>query len=128
MAFDYTSSKALSVEMIRNYGRQMTFQKMSATAVDPAKPWNGPAAPTVGTQIVLYAVAIPAWGLQMGTFGVDEEMLRRVDMVLIVEPYDSDTLDDYHVVLDGNQRYKREWFQRLAPGTTNLLGVWGVKR
>lgn len=127
MATDYNEFVQLAQELIAENGRQVTLQKLDATAADTSKPWKGPSAPAVALAKVLPAVFVPASGSGLGRDIVKEELLDRVEQVALVAPTDV-SLEGFHAILDGGVRWNIDWAQTLKPGPLVVLYVFGVKR
>lgn len=127
MATDYNEFVRLAQELIAENGRQVTLQKLDATAADISKPWKGPGAPAVALAKVLPAVFVPASGSGLGRDIVKEELLDRVEQVALVAPTDV-SLEGFHAILDGGVRWNIDWAQALKPGPLVVLYVFGVKR
>lgn len=127
MLIDYAELVAVAQELIEGTGREVTFQKLSATAADTNKPWRGAATPTVESAADLIATFVPATGGGMGRELVSEEMLKRVDQVCLVAPSAYD-MEDFNTVVDGGVTWGVEWVYQLKPGSTVLLWVLGVKQ
>lgn len=127
MATDYNDYIQLANELIAENGRSVTFQKLSSTPVDPAKPWKGAGTPTVTQSKEVAAVFVPAQGASLGRDIVNEELLSRVDQVAIVAPTDV-PLHNFNVVIDEGVRWNVNWVQELKPGSLTVLYVFGVNR
>ena len=127
MATDYTEFSQLAQELIAENGRDVTLQKLDATATDASKPWKGAGAPTVAQSKAVPAVFVPASGSGLGRDIVKEELLDRVEQVALVAPTDV-SLEGFHIILDDGVRWNIDWAQVLKPGPTVVLYVFGVKR
>ncbi len=126
MLVDYTELVTVARSLIEGTGRQVTFQKLSTSPIDPSKPWNGPGVPTVQSSAVLFATFVPAGGGGFGREFVSEEMLRRVDQVCLVAP-NSNNMSEFNTVID-TATWGIEWVHELKPGSTTLLWAIGVKQ
>lgn len=124
---DYASILIDATAAIADTGRSVTLIRLSSVATDPAKPWNGPASPTVAESYSLMATFVPAWGYTFGTYGVTEEMLKRVNEIAMIAS-DGTSLERFSAIEDNGERYAIEWYQRLSPGDTALLYLFGIKR
>lgn len=129
MAFDYTDIVSVAQELIADFGRTATFEQLSSTAADPAKPWRGPAAPTVASSKAAPAAFVPASGSDLGKDLVSEELLKSVEQVCLVAPAaDSFAFDLCDSVQDGGVRWAVKWGQVLAPGPVPVLYLLGLSR
>lgn len=122
---DHAEFAALALELITEEGRQVTLNELSGTAVDNAKPWNGPAQQDAVNPVLTFAVFLPAHGADLGTVVTDKELLAKVDMVALVPPGVTD-LRNMKQMIDGSRTLKVEWIQVLQPADTVCLYVFGV--
>lgn len=127
MITDYTEFVQLAQELIAENGRNVSLQKLDATATDASKPWKGPGVPTVLVERALPAVFVLASGSGLGRNIVKDELLDRVEQVALVPPTDV-SVEDFHVILDDGVRWNIDWAQALRPGQMVVLYVFGVKR
>jgi len=128
MATDFTEFVELARELIAENGRSVTFQKLDASAADPAKPWKGAGAPTVEAEVTTTAVFLPD-GSGMGKLIEDNDLFKKAEQVLLVAPPASgEVLGDFHVVLDGGSRWKVDVAKELRPGPITVLYAMGVSR
>lgn len=129
MAANTDRQIALAQRLITKNGRSATLQRLSATAVDSNKPWKGPGTPTVAQSQVVDAVFLPAnGGIDLGSLGIDKELLKRVEQVCMVAGIRGTDLGTFTVVLDGAVRYKIDWYRELKPSDSAVLYVLGVSR
>jgi hypothetical protein len=129
MALDYAPILADAQQLIADTGRLTTFEILSATPADPAKPWSGPAAPAVANSSAAMATFVPAQGTDLGRMGISEQLLSRVEQVALVAS--DDTGFDYaaaNSATDSGVRWRIDWVQTLQPGSTVLLYAMGMKR
>lgn len=126
-ALDYNELVLVAQELIADTGRAITLQKLSATAADVNKPWNGPATPTVSTSVNTVGTFVPHQGSDLGKTLVSEELLARCEQVLLVAPTQSD-ISEMNFVVDTSIKWKIDWVQVLKPGATIVLYVFGVSR
>lgn len=125
---DHSEFVALAQELITFEGRAITLQTLSATPVDAAKPWNGPTAPTVATDVDTFGVFLPvASASDMGFASVTDDMLKRASQLILVAPTATD-MRDMTRVLDKTVVWTIEWVQVLEPGDQLILYAYGVSR
>lgn len=124
---DFVKLAATVNRLINKNGRTVGIQKLSAAAADADKPWKGPGTPTVETQVDCKGVFVPASGTDLGKELVSEELLARVDQVVLVGP-NATPLEPFTAVLDDGVRWRIEWVQVLKPADVILLYVFGVCR
>lgn len=128
MAFDYSKFVLLAQEKIGDTGRAIKVQKLSATPADAAKPWKGPASPTVATEVDTVGTFLEIFSfLKLGLEVIDENLLKRVDQVVLI-PQVSTDIKEYDTIVDGSVTWKIDWVRLLKPGDTILLYWVGVKR
>lgn len=115
--------------MIAQYGRSVVFQKLDRSAADPARPWLGAGAQQVTTSLSASAVFVPASGESLSGMTVDEELLKRVERVLLVAyPITGEDLENYDQVVDRSKTYTIDWTKPLEPGDQKYLWAMGLKR
>lgn len=114
--------------LIDDTGRSVAFQRLSPTPADNAKPWRGPAAPTVDTAVTQAATFVPASGADLGKMLVSDEMLSRVEQVCLTAPNVVMDLNTCTAVLDDGVRWAVGWVAELRPGGVSLLFALGLKR
>lgn len=125
---DYSRAVATVRRLIAASGRVVTFERLSSTAADAAKPWRGPSAPTVAASTSAAAIFVPSTGAGLGKEFVSEDLLRQCEQVCLVGPIDEFDLSTTTALVDDTQRWGVEWVHELRPGGTALLFVLGVKR
>lgn len=125
---DYAQLVLTVRQLIASTGRSVTFQRLSATPVDPLKPWNGPGTPTVTESVVTAATFVPPSVDSFGKAFLNEELLSRCEQVCLAAPNVSMVLSASTVILDAGQRWSIAWVYELKPGDIALLFAFGVKR
>lgn len=129
MALDYAPILADAQQLIADTGRLTTFEILSATPADPAKPWRGPAAPAVANSRATMATFVPAQGADLGRMGISEQLLARVEQVALVAGDASGfNYEGATSATDSGVRWRIDWVQTLRPGGTSLLYAMGMKR
>lgn len=131
MALDYGDFVATAQELIADAGRTCTFKVMSATPVDPSKPWNGPSAPTAASTLSTYAAFVPASGSGLGKDVMEDMLLHRAEQVCLVAPAAADPAFDFsacHLVDDGGVSWRVVNAHVLRPGATAVLYALGLAR
>lgn len=128
---DHLEFVELASEMIAEDGRQITLQRLSSTAANSAKPWQGPGAPTVAQELTgVYAVFLPASSagdLGLGKLIIDSELLKKVNEVALIAPQ-STSIENFHLIVDDSKELKIEWMQVLRPANVTCLYVVGLNR
>jgi hypothetical protein len=125
---DYAEIVAVVIELIADTGRSVVFEQLAATPADAAKPWKGPAAPTVGASLTTLATFVPPSGTDFGNGFVSQELLARADQVCLVAPDAAFDMALCTSITDAGSRWRVEWVQTLKPGDTVLLHAVGVCR
>jgi hypothetical protein len=124
---DYAAALELAVTLIDANGRSVTFQELSATPVDAAKPWKGAGTPTVASTVVKKAVFLPHTGaISLGKDFIDSDLLKRCEQFALVDG--EDDLSVFHQVLDGSTVWRIAWIKELKPADLTILYAVGVKR
>lgn len=123
---DYEKFAALATRLINKNGRLISLQMLSAEPEDPNKPWKGSGVPTVSQSVDVQAVFLPASGGGFGKDIIDEELLKRVSQIALVEPK-QEGLELFTQIADG-EIYKIEWAQALKPANKTVLYLIGVAR
>lgn len=120
---------ATGKRLIAKNGRKIKVQRLSATAADSNKPWQGAGEPTSAQEISTVGAFIPHTGLQdLGKYlDVDEELLKRCDQVVLIPGMATD-LGQFNMVLDDSVKYSIEWVRALKPGTVTTLYAMGLRR
>lgn len=122
--FPYPKLLATAKRLIDNTGRLVTFQALSARAVDGERPWLG-SDDEIELATIVKATFVPATGGGFGQMIVDAELLKRSDFVALTSS-DAD-LTNTSVIIDTNgDRYKVDWAQVLKPGDITVLYAFGV--
>lgn len=125
---DYARAVALAQRLINKNGRTITVQQLSSTPVDANKPWKGPNAPTVLASATPKGVFLPVSSLnELGLFVADDELLKRVEQVVLIAADGTNAFDTFHRVSDG-VLYHIDWVRTLKPGDTVILYAMGIKR
>ena len=114
---------ALAKEMIGDAAREVQFLSISRAPADPTKPWQPQG--TVENVVSGNAVFVPI-GSGLGANFATEDMLKRIDLVAIVEPK-INVVANHKVKDDTGKVYKVEWVQELRPGETKILSYVGLK-
>lgn len=131
MAFDYTGLAAVALELVTDFGREVTLLQLSATAANPAQPWRGQADPRstpAGSKAVSAVFVDPSSLDALGreTTRGDSWVARASQMVIIATSEDLEKYDEL-VDTDGS-RFKVIGVRMLKPGPVNLLAYVGVAR
>jgi hypothetical protein len=126
---DHQEFVDLALELIKEEGREITFQKLSKVAADPLKPWQGVAgAPVVSDTQKAHAVFVPAFESRFGRDVISKGDLRRCEEVCLVHPTAKD-LELFDAILDTDgKRWAIVWIQVLKPADKVCLYYVGVKR
>jgi hypothetical protein len=111
--------------LIAKNGSTISALKLSATALDSNKPWKGPGAPTVLTTLAVQAVSVPL-GSGLSSFGVDEELLKRVERVYLIPGQGATDLKLFHLLEISGVRERIEWIRELRHAPTDVAAVYAV--
>ena len=122
----YDEMIAVAQELIEEFGRPVTLQKLGKATTGSPTPWTGPGSPTVIESLPVAACFVPPSGLDLGKLGITDDMLKRVSQVALVSPI-QENLERMDTLLD-NVVYKVEWVQVLKPADQTVLYAFGVKR
>lgn len=128
---DYVKLTNTARRLIAAAGKPVVFNKLSKTPADPAKPWRGPATPTVAETQTEQAVELgpDLTSLDFGKIIKKDDIPDEVEDIWMVARTDGNPeLDDYdHLVCEG-VTHKIKMLIRLRPGTVTLLYVVGTCR
>ncbi len=129
MATDYSEFVTLAQELIAENGREITFQKLQKTPADSSKPWKGAGEPIITQSVTdVFGVFVPASGSNLGRSLVNEELLKKVEQVVLVAGREED-LEGFQLILDEDSaQWRIEWAQTLRPASVTVLYVFGVCR
>lgn len=124
----YTEDIATALELIDEFGRDVTVQKLSVAPVDGAKPWEGQATQTVEDTQIARAVFVPPSG---GGFGKDlmvDNNLKRAEQICLIGQT-AKLIENFDSILDSDgQLWLIQFVQVLKPGDEIVLYAFGVKR
>lgn len=128
MALDYARFAASARRAIANAGRLVTVERLSTAPSDAARPWNGPAAPTLAASKTAPAVFVPVSGAGLGKEVMDAELFKNCKQVCLVAPAeDGFAFDTCHRLKDSDGSYQKiDAVQVLRPGSTVVLYMLGV--
>ena len=132
MAFDYTPIANTAKTLIENFGRSMTFIRLSRAADDANKPWRSTATPRTSPDASTTVTALMVEpGNDLGALGeqVDiPDLTTRTGKILIVAAASAPGVDleTYDEVLDDGVYYKAQVIHALQPGATKLLYFFEV--
>lgn len=125
---DHSDFLEMAREMIEEEGRSVTFRKLSKVALDAAKPWRGPGAPTALASVTTFAVFLPD-GSGLGKVTEDNDLFKSSENVLLVAPPESgEDLEGYHVIDDTGERWKINICKTVKPADLAVLYAMGVSR
>lgn len=128
MSVDYIKLAAQARKLIAQYGRTVTLQRLDGTPGNAAKPWEGPATPTVAFAQGVPAVFVPASGADLGTKWVSAQLLASVSEVLLVGPDLVNDFSNINQLIDEGQTFAISWVQMLKPANQTLLYAMGISR
>lgn len=132
MSFDYAPIVQAARAVVAEFGRVVRFEKVSRTAADVSKPWDGSGAPlpVLSAQADVAAAFVPPAGNGFGRDVVTDAMLASVTQVALVAPdgvsFDLETAGS--ITDTDNSRWAVEWVYTLKPANEVLLYAFGVKR
>lgn len=125
---NYAALVATVRRLIDGTGRVVTFETLSGTPADAARPWRGPAAPTVASSAQQRATFVPAAGTDFGKDWMKDDLLQRCQQVCLTYPATGYDINDCTSIADGGLRWRVDWVQVLKPADTELLFAVGVSR
>lgn len=98
-----TTLALMCKNMIATRSKSLTAQKMSATAEDSNKPWDGNTSQGVASSVVIKGVFLPAQGHGLGRAILKPELTENAEEIIIASP-DSTNADlrTFHAILDGS--------------------------
>ena len=130
MAFDYQSIINDAVELIEDFGREVTFIELNDTASNPLKPWLGTAAPRSSPRQTLDLFGVfcePESMERLGNDAVTEDFIKKSQQIMIVHsPVELAAFDE---VLDTDgSRWRIIDMSKLKPGPALVLYFVSLKR
>lgn len=124
---DFVRLQATTLRLIEKNGRAVTLQRLSATPSDAAKPWNGPATPTVAEAVDVIAAFVPhAGNIEMAKDLLDENLLKRCEQIALVGVTEGQDFKAFTQLVDNGVAYKIPFMRVLQPGMPTLLYVFGL--
>jgi hypothetical protein len=130
MAYDYTDDVAFALEMVAEYGRPVSFVKVSGTPGDATKPLHGP---TVEPEIlpgIMAAFVEPSSVIRLGQSTEQKPGLwKNTTQIALVAPVEGQDLATFTTITDSDGTgWKIEHVEALKPGLVTVLYYVGVKR
>ena len=128
--FDYGPIVTVAQDLIKDFGREVTFINQNETPADATKPWQGPTAARTAPKSTLKAEAVfvqPDSASKLGRTSISEDLIKRSDQIMIV-PAGTTDLIDFQEVLDGTVYWKIVGIETLRPADTTILYFVGVAR
>lgn len=136
MAIDYAALRTkinsiFDTEVVP--GRAATFIKFDTTPSDPGDPGAGTSDPRASPDesVVLQAAFVqPDSAEKLGMRTIDDDLLKRTKEIAIVPPGPDGTFDltQADQVIDGSQRRRITFVEKLQPGSVILLYFVGMAR
>lgn len=130
MAFDYTEISETAVELVAEFGRQVTFVELGDTPADPTKPWRAASAPRSSPKRTLGLMAVLVEPASIDTLGRESavvDFVKRSTQIAIVAT--SEDLEHYNEVHDEDGSVWRiQGSSELKPGSTRLLYFVGLSK
>lgn len=127
MATNYPKLVATAQRLINNSGRSIIVQQLDSGPANPDKPWEGAGAPTVKDAEPVIGTFVPHTSSGFGMSFIDEELLKRVEQVVLVAQATKD-IEKFHLIVDSNTEWRIDWAQVLKPANEVLLYAFGVVR
>lgn len=136
MAIDYAALRTTINSIFTSTtvpGRSVTFIKFDTTPTNPSDPGAGVTNPRASpdASATLEAVFVPPTdGRALGMGVIDDDLLKRTKEIAIVQPGPTGTFDltIADEVIDGSDRRKILFVEKLQPGGTILLYFVGMAR
>lgn len=131
MNFDHIA--AVATRLINKNGRDLIFNKLSATTADVLKPWRGAATPTLTETVktkgtfVIGNTSIPTESRGLAFDWIDQDLLKIARHVVITPAAGLPRMEDHKVMTDDGKQWSIIWGQCLQPGSVRLLYVFGLK-
>jgi hypothetical protein len=128
---DYVRLAATAQRLITNSGRTITLVQPGLTALDPAKPWDGPG--PAETKLPIPGTFVPPntvrqFGLTALGKGTEfQDLIAFSEQIIIAYPGSAD-VSKFVFVRDGNIDWNIIGVQSLTPGDTQILAFIGVRR
>jgi hypothetical protein len=128
VAYDYSDDVLTAQEMIAEFGRAVTFGKMSETP-NPTNPLHGPVAVPTTVSGVMACFVEPSSAVRLGASSARERLWKDATQIMLVAPDGTNEFDLFEEVtdLDGSV-WSVGHTEKLQPGPTVLLYFIGVRR
>jgi hypothetical protein len=128
---NYDEDLAFAIDMVQEFGREVTFVKLTAGPTDTAKPWRATTAPRDNPEetITVEGVFVEPESLErLGKARASGDFIKSAEQVLIVAS-DQD-LGRFDEVIDSADQsaWKIDNHQMLAPGNKIILHYFRVQR
>lgn len=130
MAYDYTDDVAFALEMVAEFGRPVSFVKVSSVPGDADKPLHGPTAEPVTVPDIPAAFVEPSSVIRLGQ-STDQRpgLWKETTQIALVAPVAGHDLATFTKLLDSDGTgWKIEHVEAFKPGDTLLLYFVGVRR
>lgn len=129
---DYSPQIALAKRLVRAKGRQVTLQRLSRVATDPAKPWRASDQSVLDAEAPLTVVAVPpSSASSLGLRWDDADPSKSLEQILIAEVGEThpEELGSFDRVLDSDGSVWRiNFVEQLRPAEQSILYFLGVAR
>lgn len=120
---------ALSKRLIQKDGRLVTLQVVASNATDDTKPWKGSDTDNVVKEYKAWAVFVPPFGRELGSFASDDNLLKRSKRNVLIEPIANDIEEKIVRIKDSDGTiWNIETCQALKPGSVTVLYSASVSR
>jgi len=130
MAFDYSPVLNDAIEIVQEFGRNLTFVELGDTPADPLKPWRGAAAPRSSPKRTFTVPGVLVEPSTLDALGRDDaiqDFVAQSTQIAIVAT--TENLDDYNEVHDTDGSvWTIQGFSVLKPGPTQLLVYVGLSK
>lgn len=124
----YTEDIATALELIEEFGRDVTVQKLDTSASEGSKPWKGQGVQVVADSQATKAVFVPPSGSGFGRDLVADNNLQRIEQVCLV-PQTAKDIESFNGILDSDrQLWLIQTAMTLKPGDEIIMYAFGVKR
>ena len=133
MPFDYATIATKSLQLVTDFGRDVTFVKFDETPDDASKPWRGDLTPRetpADSQTIKAVFAHPSSATRLGLTINEEAFVGRETQIVMIVPGPTSVIDftAFDEIIDGTVRWKITQTEVLKPGPLVMLYFFIVNR
>lgn len=128
MAYDYTGDIAFANEIIADFGRAVSFTKITPATVDPVNPLANSAGAPVVVSDVMAAFVFPSGDTNLGQMVSNPALFKSCEKIALVAADGTNDFTQFDILTDTDGDYKIETAQAFRPGLFDVLYFIGINR